>query len=96
VPFEGALRQAPAGVLRSDSLYVPKPKHDLVMVVRVLFQVMCHGLYQTIAGSTMRETIWEFWKKMLVTDIWKALHKAAKREDYTELQAIKEDLAIEL
>ncbi len=88
MPFEGALRQAPVKALESDE-YVPKPKHDLIMVVRVLFQVMCHGIYQEgIARSSNKRAISQFWKKSLVPDAWKALHKAAKKADYDGLKVL--------
>jgi len=86
VKFEGALRQAPARILKTNDPYLPQPKDDLIMVVRVLFQVMCHGLYQTIAGSATKETILQFWKKMLVSKVWRTLLKAAKDTNYSKLQ----------
>jgi len=88
VPFEGALQQAPASVLKANE-YVPKPKHDLIMVVHVLFQVMCHGIYQEgIARSSNKRAIRQFWKQSLVPYTWKALHKAAKKTDYAGLKVL--------
>ncbi len=81
MPFVGALRWAPAHILRTNNPYEPKAMDDLVMVVQVLLQVMCHALNHSrpiFRGEDA--TVLEG------SEVWRALHKAAKRTDYSKIQ----------
>ena len=94
VPFSGSLTLAPNDVVTAilkekdmDAKYIPKPSHDLEMIVKCLYVRLnpvfrlCH-LEQTVDGVKARS---EFWKKELKGDLWKQMLSAASKCNYEDL-----------
>jgi hypothetical protein len=93
IEFAGALRHASEEILmmlshseEEERKYVPKPKDDLHMVVRTVFQALNPAAFDVIAHEVLPSRIMEFWKYYLSSQYWQQVLKAAEDCNYTSLK----------
>jgi hypothetical protein len=94
VSFNGALTLAPndavMAIIKEDDMdakYIPKPSHDLEMIVKCVYMRLnpvfrlCN-LEKTVGGIKSRV---KFWKEELGGDFWQKMLSAAANCDYQVL-----------
>jgi len=90
--FSGCIQLAPQSVLQQmmedQSLhisYVPRPEHDLEMVVKVLYQRL-NPFYSSIWDGRDPEKLHTFWEQELAPKMWCDLLLDARNCKYPQLK----------
>jgi hypothetical protein len=100
VPFAGALRHAPLGILAAlkaeeekgqaqglPLVYVKAhPSHDLHALVCCLFQLVQPAAFEAIRGVSSPKTILRFWQRQFRNPLWAAVKECAEMLDYDALK----------